>query len=192
MNFLFLLPILELMRTKHLFLLFFLTLALGSCSTFHTAVSRSLPAEQQVAKQRFPSSDYKFDWPVDDARLTRGFLPRARRPHLGIDLASQKGSGIFSSHRGVVIYCGRDFRGFGRMVLIEDGYGYATLYAHLERILVSEGQRVSQGEVIGTMGRTGRATGVHLHFEVRQSKKPIDPLTVLPNGEKIARLIEKQ
>lgn len=127
-----------------------------------------------------------FDWPVDDARMTRGFLPNRRRPHLGIDLAAPKGTRILASQDGTVIYTGRDFRGFGKMVMIEGLNGWATLYAHLSSINVKEGQKITQGELVGQMGRTGRASGVHLHFEIRRSTGPVDPLPYLPGGTRLA------
>lgn len=121
-----------------------------------------------------------FDWPVDEARLSRGFLPNKRRAHLGIDLAARKGSSIFASHDGMVIYVGAGFKGFGRMIMIEGDRGYATLYAHLSKTIVKEGEEVLQGAKIGEMGRSGRATGVHLHFEIRQKSGPLDPMPLLP------------
>lgn len=127
-----------------------------------------------------------FNWPVDSARMTRGFLPNRRRPHLGLDLAAPKNTPIYAAHDGVVIYAGRDFRGYGRMVMIEGKKGWATLYAHFNKIEVTEGQEVSQGELIGLMGRTGRATGVHLHFEMRKDKGPVDPLPYMPGGTRLA------
>lgn len=126
------------------------------------------------------AEDMTLDWPVDSARMTRGFLPNKRKPHLGIDLAAPRGTPILAAMSGTVIYAGREFRGYGKMVLIESGEGWATLYAHFDKILISEGQRVRKGEVIGAMGRTGHATGVHLHFELRQNHGPIDPLPLLP------------
>lgn len=163
----------------------------GSCSTFHTPISRELftagaPSNdptREAASDANPTfhSPVGFDWPVDSARMTRGFLPHKRRPHLGIDLAAPKGTPILAAQAGTVIYTGREFKGYGKMVLIESGNGWATLYAHFDKILVSEGQRVRQGEIVGAMGRTGRATGVHLHFEIRKDRGPIDPLPLLPN-----------
>lgn len=164
---------------------------LGSCATFHTPLSREISNKTSSPTTegnslRVPSgggdlrSSLFFDWPVDQARMTRGFLPHKRRPHLGIDLAAPKGTPILASQAGVVIYAGREFRGYGKMVLVESGEGWATLYAHFDKILVAEGQKVQQGEVIGAMGRTGRATGVHLHFEIRREQGPIDPLPLLP------------
>jgi len=162
----------------------------GSCTTFHTPISRELftpgnPESRDVASE-LPSgssldSPVGFDWPVDSARMTRGFLPNKRRPHLGIDLAAPRGTPILAAQAGTVIYTGREFKGYGKMVLIESGNGWATLYAHFDKILVSEGQQVRKGEIVGAMGRTGRATGVHLHFEIRKDRGPIDPLPLLPN-----------
>jgi murein DD-endopeptidase MepM/ murein hydrolase activator NlpD len=163
---------------------------LGSCTTFHTPLSRELMNGSTATVARGTASDQPmtisepdnkaFDWPVDSARMTRGFLPNKRRPHLGIDLAAPKGTPILAAQGGTIIYAGREFKGYGKMVLIESGDGWATLYAHFDKILVSEGQKVRKGEVIGAMGRTGRATGVHLHFEIRKNRGPIDPLPLLP------------
>lgn len=178
-------------------------LSLGSCASFHTPTSRSLdnayneyhklaqPDEKRILASAGVENreSMLFDWPVDDARLTRGWLPNKKRPHLGLDLAAPRGTPILASKSGTVIYTGREFRGFGKMVMIESGDGWATLYAHLDNIFVSEGQVVTMGEVLGAMGRTGRATGVHLHFEIRKISGPVDPLPLLPNGEEIARQI---
>jgi murein DD-endopeptidase MepM/ murein hydrolase activator NlpD len=127
-----------------------------------------------------------FDWPVDEARMTRGFLPNRKKPHLGIDLAAPKGTKILAAQDGTVIYTGRDFRGFGRLIMIEGVNGWASFYAHLSTIAVKEGQKVKQGQVIGGMGRSGHATGVHLHFEIRRTQGPVDPLLYLPGGSRLA------
>ncbi len=144
------------------------------------------PEEQHLAQYQEQTRKNYFDWPVDDARMTRGYLPNRRKPHLGLDLAAPKGSPIYAAHDGLIIYAGRDFKGYGKMVLIEGAQGWATLYGHFSKINVREGQRISQGEQIGQMGRTGRATGVHLHFEIRKEKGPVDPLYYLPGGNRLA------
>lgn len=138
------------------------------------------------------SQSIVFDWPVDKARLTRGYYVNRRRPHLGIDLAAPRKTPIYASHTGVVIYAGRDFRGFGKMILIESGNGWATLYAHLESILIQEGQKVMQGSTIALMGNTGRSTGPHLHFELRKDKAPVDPLLYLPGGVEASRKLASE
>lgn len=192
--------------------LFIVTLVLAeliaSCASPPTAISRTIgstaPAlESKNSKisdelSRSPQSMVQrkyFDWPIDEARLTRAYSadpvkhPKRRlkkRAHWGIDLASNKGTPIYASHHGVVAYSGRDFNGYGKMLLIEGENGWATIYAHLDKTLVKEGQKLRQGDLIGLMGKTGRVTGVHLHFEIRQNKEAYDPLLFLPNGEKIA------
>ncbi|HEY8270902.1 MAG TPA: M23 family metallopeptidase [Pseudobdellovibrionaceae bacterium] len=175
----------------------------GSCSSFQTPISRAitqeplrLPELQPVAsavikKPEFIDNTDSFDWPVNEARMTRGFLPQKRRPHLGIDLAAKRGTPILAAQSGTIIYTGREFRGYGKMILIESRKGWATLYAHMDKILVQEGQKISQGQLLGAMGRTGRATGVHLHFEIRKDRGPIDPLPLLPNGHKVATYLKE-
>ncbi|MEZ0392606.1 MAG: M23 family metallopeptidase [Pseudobdellovibrionaceae bacterium] len=178
------------------FLSLFLFAVLAGCST---SSKQPIHADQPAPPSSGNSEEDKvlsqwqdersrgfFEWPVDDARMTRGFLPNRRKPHLGLDLAAPKGTKIYAAHEGQVIYAGRDFRGFGKMVLIEGAGGWATLYAHFSSIQVKEGQKVSQGQQIGLMGRTGRASGVHLHFEIRKAKGPVDPLLYLPGGTRLA------
>lgn len=146
--------------------------------------------------ERGGKSGLLFDWPVDEARMTRGFFlkPKKRRgrPHLGIDLAAPKGTPIYAAHAGLVIYVGREFRGYGRMVMVEGKDGFATLYAHLSKSLVKAGSQVAKGDLLGEMGRTGRATGVHLHFEIRMKDGPVDPLNYLPGGHELARQAERR
>jgi murein DD-endopeptidase MepM/ murein hydrolase activator NlpD len=150
----------------------------------------SIPSSSGTTRPE--NSAATFQWPVDSARLSRGFRTSGRKPHLGIDLAAPKGTPILAAHDGVVIYTGREFKGFGKMVMIEGGKGWATLYAHFSKITAREGQRVSRGDKIGEMGRTGHATGNHLHFEVRKESGPVDPLEYLPNGATIAKLVDKR
>jgi len=134
-----------------------------------------------------------FDWPVLEARMTRGFLPKGtkkrRRPHKGIDLAAQRGTAVMASHDGIVIYTGKQFKGYGKMIMIEKD-GWATLYGHLDKIVVYEGQKIRQGEVIGALGNTGRSSGPHLHFEIRKLDGPIDPLPYLPAGEALTNDVD--
>lgn len=128
-----------------------------------------------------PNEPLNFDWPVDEARMTRGFL-LGKRSHWGLDLAAAKGTPILAAERGVVIYTGHGFHGYGNLIVIEHNEEWATLYSHLDKITVQEGATVERGQKIGKMGRTGRATGVHLHFEIRHNRQPVNPLTYLPEG----------
>lgn len=154
-------------------------------SAYPYAVSET-EAEQTLKDWQQKKQKSYFDWPVDDARMTRGFLPNRRHPHKGIDLAARKNTPIMAAHDGTVIYAGHDFRGFGRMIMIEGDKGWATLYGHLNKIEVREGQKVHQGEVIAAMGSTGHSTGPHLHFEIRKLSGPVDPLPYLPGGTRLA------
>ena len=137
------------------------------------------------------TSNYMFDWPVDEARLTRGFLSKAKgfqkRPHLGLDLAASRGTSIYAAHDGVVIYVGQEFNGYGRIIMIEGPGGWASFYAHLSAAKIKEGDRVQKGKIIGLMGRTGRATGTHLHFELRKNRHPVNPMLYLPHSRVASR-----
>ncbi len=124
-----------------------------------------------------------FDWPVDEAKLSRGFINTKRKHHWGLDLANKKGTSILAAESGYVVYTGRQFHGYGRLIVIEHNDQWATLYAHLEKFLVKEGDFVKKGQSIGEMGRSGHATGSHLHFELRDNRKPVDPIVYLPAHE---------
>lgn len=98
--------------------------------------------------------------------------------HGGVDLADRPGSKIYASASGTVVEAG-DNGGYGLTILVDHGNGYKTRYCHCSSLLVSEGDSVSQGEIIATMGRTGRVTGVHLDFRVYIDDTPVDPLEIL-------------
>lgn len=119
-------------------------------------------------------------WPAY-GYITSGFGYR-RHPikkyvelHRGLDIANLLGTQIFATADGVVDFAGRQ-AGYGNYVSIDHGYGFKTKYGHLQKILVEEGQKVKRGELIATMGRSGLATGSHLHYEVRIVNKPVNPL----------------
>ncbi len=168
--------------------------ALCACSSVSKTIVRPEPAPSKpgaapVSENIIAGKPY-FDWPVNQARMTRGFFThparKKGRPHLGIDLAAAKNTPILSAHNGLVIYVGREFKGYGRVVMVEGKDGYASLYAHLAKATVRPGQEVKQGQQVGLMGRTGHATGVHLHFEIRRQTGPVDPLNYLPRAGSVA------
>jgi len=128
---------------------------------------------------------FRLQWPVAQMKVNRGFSEGIGHDHLGIDMGGHKGDKIYAAHEGVVVYAGHGFRGYGNMVLLEFDKTWATLYGHMSRILVKTGQSVHAGTVIGLMGRTGHATGVHLHFEVIKNKNPVDPAPLL-RGDPVA------
>ena len=85
---------------------------------------------------------------------------------------------------GVVVFAGRDSGGYGKTVVIDHGRNLKTLYGHLSGIYVHEGQQVPRGTAIGAVGSTGRATGVHLHYEVRVGNVPVDPMLYIGRAQK--------
>lgn len=118
-------------------------------------------------------------------RLTSGFGYRddpftgIRRFHYGIDLANSIGTRIVAAMDGVVADVENRPAGYGKYVVIKHDRGYQTLYGHLDSISVREGQRINQGESVGSMGNTGRSTGSHLHFAIYKNNRPVNPLTIL-------------
>lgn len=111
-------------------------------------------------------------------RNTSGFGPRWGRMHEGQDWAGPHGTAIHSTADGTVIHAGR-LSGYGNLIKIRHQFGIETRYAHLSRIRVKVGQKVSRGDHIGDMGNTGRSTGTHLHYEVRVNDRPVDPMTYI-------------
>lgn len=137
-------------------------------------------------KHRLIRGPFHLQWPVQKMMLTRGFSNRRKHTHLGLDLKGKKGSPILAAHDGTVIYAGSGFRGFGKMIVLEYDQAWATLYGHLNKFHVKTGAEVKAGSVIGFMGRTGHATGVHLHFELMRDKLPIDPAPYFKNSDAVA------
>ena len=108
--------------------------------------------------------------------------------HSGIDFAVTTGTPIRATGAGTVIHAGRN-GGYGRMVEIRHASGLTTRYAHLSRVLVSKGQKVTPGAVIGKSGSTGRSTGPHLHYEVRQNGKAVNPMSYISAGKRLGKYL---
>lgn len=100
--------------------------------------------------------------------------------HKAIDIANRGGGPVLAADAGVITTAGwLDSSGYGNRVVIDHGNGYVTLYAHMSVVQVVNGQRVKRGDVLGQMGSTGRSTGIHLHFEIRQGGALLNPLNFL-------------
>lgn len=138
-------------------------------------------APQVASRQVTARVRGKLEWPVAGATITSGFGVRWGKAHKGVDLWSvtEEKTPIRAAQSGAVIEAGSTRSGYGRMVVIDHGDGLHTYYAHLRSILVTPGQQVETGDVVGYMGNTGDSTGYHLHFEVRQDNVPINPLPYL-------------
>lgn len=125
----------------------------------------------RIAVEKLP-----FGFPVKGSyRSTSGFGPRWGRAHEGHDFAGGTGTPIIATGDGVVVHAGRS-GGYGNLIKIKHDFGFETRYAHLSKIRVKVGQRVSRGELIGDMGNTGRSTGTHLHYEIRIGGAAINPM----------------
>lgn len=100
--------------------------------------------------------------------------------HSGLDISNKKGTKILATANGKITFAAKKMY-YGKLITIDHGYGKATKYAHLNKILVKQGQKVKRGEVIATLGNTGQSTGPHLHYEVRINGAPVNPLKYILN-----------
>ena len=160
--------------------------------TFALAVGQALvvpdgvkPAEQLWDPKRYVarttpdagvvSATGQFVWPAA-GKITQRYVWY----HKAIDIANKSGPGILAADSGRVMVAGwPDGYGYGNRVIIDHGNGFQTLYGHMSSVSVGVGQSVNRGDVIGRMGATGRSSGVHLHFEIRQGGAIVDPLGYL-------------
>ncbi|MBL7663134.1 M23 family metallopeptidase [bacterium] len=127
-----------------------------------------------------------FVFPLMAAKLSSKYGTRKHpvyryvRHHNGVDLQAPEGSHVRAVKNGQIVFAD-NYAGYGKLVTIDHGNGYASLYGHLDEILVNPGTIVKAGTLIGRVGSTGISSGPHLHFEWRQNGKSIDPLKVFPN-----------
>jgi murein DD-endopeptidase MepM/ murein hydrolase activator NlpD len=133
----------------------------------------------------FPHGEGVFIWPLASGTLNSTFGPRGDSFHDGIDIGAAPGTPVHAARDGTVIYSD-SLRGYGNVVIVEHGGGYATVYAHNEENLVRAGTQVHQGDTLARLGRTGRTSGPNLHFEVRKDNVARNPIYFLP-GQTAAR-----
>jgi murein DD-endopeptidase MepM/ murein hydrolase activator NlpD len=144
------------------------------------AIARLLKSRQS-GQGVAPSGHGVLSSPIPGAVISSGFGPRVHpifgdvRMHTGVDFEAAEGTPIHAAADGVVVSAGVQ-GGYGNATIIDHGNSLATLYAHQSRMIVSAGQSVKRGQVIGYVGHTGYATGPHLHFEVRVNGTPVDPM----------------
>jgi murein DD-endopeptidase MepM/ murein hydrolase activator NlpD len=136
------------------------------------------PATYAALRGAIPRSPIALRRPVAGAPTDR-FGPRGNRFHTGLDFPASHGTTVRAAARGRVVRAGWDAGGYGNLVVVQHRHGAETWYAHLARLTVRGGGRVSAGGRIGTVGATGSATGPHLHFEVRVRGAAVNPLPAL-------------
>jgi len=133
-----------------------------------------IPAIQPVSNKDLRRLSSYFGWRTDPFYKVRKF-------HEGVDFSAPTGTDIYATGDGVVIQSSRSKSGYGNQIVIDHGFGYKTMYAHLQSFKVKNGEKVKRGQVIGTVGNTGKSTSPHLHYEVWKSNKPVDPINYFFN-----------
>jgi murein DD-endopeptidase MepM/ murein hydrolase activator NlpD len=121
-------------------------------------------------------------WPVEGPVIST-FGQRSRGWHAGIDITAEMGSQVYAAAAGTVVYSGW-IRAYGQVIKIQHNNGFITLYAHNQKNLVEVGEDVEAGQLIASVGRSGHATGPHVHFEVRRDGKAYNPLHLLEPSDK--------
>jgi lipoprotein NlpD len=156
----------------------------GSVTASHASAARGVRPTRAGEARRLArldlhrTSNLAFAWPVR-AKITSRFGRRGGRPHEGLDLGAKQGAPIHAAEAGRVIHSGR-LSDYGKVVIIKHVGHYRSVYAHASKLLVEPGQFVEKGQKIALIGSTGRASGPHLHFEIRKRETPRDPLLYLP------------
>jgi len=134
----------------------------------------SIPAIQPIANK-------------DLGRVASGYgyrihpIYKTRKLHTGMDFTAPQGTPIYSTGDGKIEKVRRSRKGYGNHVIIDHGYGYQTLYAHMKKYIVYRGQKVKRGEIIGYVGSTGTSVAPHLHYEVMKNKRKINPVNYYYN-----------
>lgn len=144
-----------------------------------TPPSRTLPPEPKGPQKAVEvgRKDGVLAWPLRGVLYAR-FGRKGKEPHDGIDLAAPAGTPVKTAAPGEVLFAG-DQKGYGLIAIVEHPGGLVTLYAHNRDLRVKTGQKVRAGQVVATVGDSGRTSGPHLHFEVRKDGIPVDPLEYL-------------
>ena len=152
--------------------------ALTENQTFSNVINSTVSANPALKKINFQmplsgrvSSDFGTRFHPIDKKM---------KFHAGIDIAAPKGTPISAAAEGIVTFAGWQ-KGYGNLVIIQHPDGSETRYGHAEKLFVVEGDKISAGQTIAAVGSTGKSTGPHLHFEVRENGQPVDPRRFLSN-----------
>ena len=133
-----------------------------------------IPAIQPIRNIQLDRISSYFGYRIDPFYKVKKF-------HEGVDFAAPRGTPVHVTGDGRVIEVRRSLGGYGNEIMVDHGFGYVTLYAHLSAFKVKDGQLVKRGQVIGLIGDTGKSTGPHLHYEVRKDGKAINPINYFFN-----------
>jgi murein DD-endopeptidase MepM/ murein hydrolase activator NlpD len=149
-----------------------------------TTTTEVLPApapEPVVAAvpQPEPRAEALFAWPVQGPVLSSFGSKPGGLNNDGINIGAARGTPVVAAENGVVVYAGNEIPGFGNLILIRHADGWATAYAHNDKLLVAKGDSVARGQPIAQVGATGSVTEPQSHFEIRKGNEPVDPLSYL-------------
>lgn len=147
----------------------------------------STPAIQPVSNKDLDRIASGFGYRIDPVYKTV-------KMHAGLDFAAPQGTPIYATANGTITTAGNSGDGYGNHVIIDHGYGYETLYGHMFKVKVRNGQRVKRGQIIGYVGSTGKSTGPHCHYEVHKNNRPLDPVYFFYNDltpEQFDQLLKK-
>ena len=150
------------------------------------AMLASIPAIMPISNKDLKRTASGWGWRIHPIYKTRKF-------HYGMDFTAPTGTEIYSTGDGKVIEVKKSRRGYGNKIVVDHGFGYRTLYGHLSRFNVKRGKKVKRGDVIGYVGNSGLSTAPHLHYEVQQNSKKVNPLNFYNNdltAEEYQRMIE--
>lgn len=142
-----------------------------------------IPAIMPVANKDLTAGVGGYGWRIDP-------IYRTRAMHTGMDFPSKTGRPVYATGNGVIENVESNFWGYGNIVLINHGFGYKTMYAHLSEFKSKIGQKVKRGEVVGLIGSTGKSTAPHLHYEVIKNGEKVNPVNYYFNDLKPAEYEE--
>lgn len=129
----------------------------------------SIPTIQPISNSDLKRMASGFGWRTDP-------FTKKRKRHWGMDFSAERGSPIYATGDGKISRADNTAAGFGNHVRIEHGFGYVSIYAHMDKISVRKGNRVKRGDIIGYVGSSGRSVAPHLHYEITKDGKKIDPI----------------
>jgi murein DD-endopeptidase MepM/ murein hydrolase activator NlpD len=146
----------------------------------------SIPAIQPISNEDLNRIASGFGFRIDP-------IYKTKKMHTGMDFTADTGTPIYATGNGTIVQCEEKRWGYGQSVIIDHGYGYRTRYAHLSAFKCKPGDKVVRGQIIGLVGSTGKSTAPHLHYEVEQNGKKINPIHFFHSDispEEYERLIE--
>jgi murein DD-endopeptidase MepM/ murein hydrolase activator NlpD len=141
-------------------------------------------ASPPPAAKPFPVPVYTggYRWPLDAGLVTSEYGQRRGTPHQGMDIAAELRVPVYAAAEGEAIYVGDQLGGYGNVVILRHDQRTTTLYAHNSALKIKTGQKVKVDQVVALLGSTGRSTGPHLHFEMRENERPVNPRPYLPKS----------